>query len=181
MKEDNNEFRLAELETPRLRLRKLTVTDAAQLVLLRSDERVNRYLDRPAATSYTEAVQFVNKILAVHAYYWAINLKDEIKLIGTVCLYNLDYKNSVIEIGFELLPDFHRKGIMMEALQVVIAYNSDHLQFDTIIGATRLENIASIKLLEKNGFKRDILREKQLNIEGGPVSLVAHSLKHKTS
>lgn len=181
MKEDNIEFNLIELETPHLRLRKLAVTDAAQLVLLRSDERVNRYLDRPAATSYTEAVQFVTKILAAHAYYWAINLKDETKLIGTVCLYNLDYKSSVVEIGFELLPDFHRKRIMMEALQAVIAYNSDHLQFDTIIGATHLENIASIRLLEKNGFKRDIFREKQLNVEGGPVNLVVYSLKHKAS
>jgi hypothetical protein len=40
-------FILKELETPRLRLRKLAIYDAAQLVLLRSDKRVNRYLDRP--------------------------------------------------------------------------------------------------------------------------------------
>jgi [ribosomal protein S5]-alanine N-acetyltransferase len=166
-----------ELETSRRRLRKLVLADAAQLLLLRSDERVNRYLDRPPTSSYAEAVQFVNKILAADAYYWAISLKDETKLIGTACFWNLDYENSVVEIGYELLPEFHGKGIMREALPALIAYNSDHLHFDTIIGTTHNENISSIKLLENNGFKRDSLREKQLHAEGGSVNETVYSLK----
>lgn len=177
MKEDNIEFKLIELETSRLRLRKLVLADAAQLVLLRSDERVNRYLDRPVATSHAEAVGFVNRILAANAHYWAINLKDETVLIGTVCLYSQDYDNSAVEIGFELLPEFHGKGIMMEALSAVIAYNSDHLKFDTIIGTVHIENISSIRLLENNNFKRDSLREKQFHVEGWPVNVAVYSLK----
>ncbi|HEY4325839.1 MAG TPA: GNAT family N-acetyltransferase [Mucilaginibacter sp.] len=182
MKKHVVEFKFIELETSRLRLRKLVLSDAAQLELLRSDERVNRYLDRPASTSYAEAVQFVNKILAADSYYWVINLKNETKLIGTVCFWNLDYENSVVEIGYELLPEFHGKGIMMEALPAVIAYNLDHLQFDTIIATTHSENIPSIKLLENNDFKRDSLREKQLHVEGGHLNEVVYSLKkHKAS
>jgi ribosomal-protein-alanine N-acetyltransferase len=176
MKKQVTGFKLIELETSRLRLRQLVLADAAQLLLLRSDERVNRYLDRPATTSYTEAVKFVNKILAADAYYWVINFKEETKLIGTVCLWNLDYENSVVELGYELLPEFHGKGIMMEALQAVIAYNSDHLQFDTIIGTTHIENISSIRLLENNDFKRDSLREKELHANGGAVHEAVYSL-----
>ena len=171
------EFALDKLETPRLILRKLVIADAAQLVLLRSDERVNRYLDRPVSTTYEEALQFVNKILTGSSYYWAINLKNDPKLIGTVCLWNLDRENSVVEIGYELLPGFHGKGLMMEVLSEVIAYNSTVLQFETIIGTLHIENIPSIKLLEKNNFIRDKTREDRFHAEGGPLHEVLYSLK----
>jgi ribosomal-protein-alanine N-acetyltransferase len=171
-------FILKEFETPRLRLRKLAIYDAAQLVLLRSDKRVNCYLNRPASTSPEEAVQFVNKILMSNAYYWAINLKNETKLIGTVCLWNLDRENSVVEIGYELLPQFQGEGLMMEVLRAIIAYNSTVLQFATIIGTTHIENISSLKLLEKNNFKRDRTRENQFHKEGGSLDEIIYSLQN---
>ena len=169
-------FSLEEFETPRLRLRKLAPYDAAQLALLRSDERVNRYLDRPASASLGEAVQFVNKILSSNAYYWAINLKNDHKLIGTVCLWNLDRDNSVVEIGYELLPGFHGEGFMMEVLRVIIAYNSTALKFATIVGTTHIENIPSINLLKKNNFVRDETRENQLHEAGGSAHEIVYSL-----
>ncbi|TWR27526.1 GNAT family N-acetyltransferase [Mucilaginibacter pallidiroseus] len=81
-------FVLKELETSRLRLRQLFADDAGQLVLLRCDERVNRYLNRPKSTSYDQAAGFIDRVLSNNAYYWAINLKHETTLIGTVCLWN---------------------------------------------------------------------------------------------
>jgi ribosomal-protein-alanine N-acetyltransferase len=155
-------FNLDELETQRLRLRQLTLDDAAQLVLLRSDEYVNRYLDRPATTSHDQAVQFVNSILSANAYYWAINLKNESTLIGTVCLWNLDYEQSAVEIGYELLPQFQRKGYMMEVINAIIAYNFSVLKFAKIVATIHPENISSISLLEKNNFKREERLEHQL-------------------
>lgn len=173
------EFELDELETERLKLRKLAFTDATQLVLLRSDERVNRYLDRPATTTHEEALQFINKILAASSYYWALSLKNETMLIGTVCLWNTDHEKSHVEIGYELLPGFHGQGLMTEALQAVIGYNSTVLQFQTIVATLHRENIPSIKLLEKNGFIRDRTREDQLHTEGGPGCEIVYSLKAK--
>jgi len=170
------EFTLDELETPQLKLRKLTIDDAAQLALLRSDERVNRYLDRPASTSFEEAVQFVNKILSSNSYYWAISRKNEIEFVGTVCLWNVDHENSVVEIGYELLPEFHGQGIMIEVIPAIIAYNSSVLQFATIIGTTHIENIPSINLLKKNNFIRDETRENQLHKEGGSPHEIVYSL-----
>jgi ribosomal-protein-alanine N-acetyltransferase len=170
------EFSLDELETPRLRLRKLAIYDAEQLALLRSDERVNRYLDRPASTSHEEAVQFVNKILYSNSYYWAINRKNETKLIGTVCLWNFDHENSVVEIGYELFPQFHGEGLMMEVIPAIIAYNSTVLQFATIIGTTHIENISSINLLKKNNFIRDETRENQFHKGGGSSHEIVYSL-----
>lgn len=172
-------FRFAKLETSRLVLRQLMLADAAQLALLRSDTQVNRYLGRPAATSHTEAVQFVNNILAAHAYYWAIHFKEKTELIGIICLQNDDYKNSVVEIGYELLPEFHGKRIMTEALSAVVAYNSNRLQFETIIATTHRENIPSIKLLESTGFKYDAIREYQLRAQGGHENEMVYSLKHE--
>ncbi|MBE9586955.1 GNAT family N-acetyltransferase [Mucilaginibacter sp. JRF] len=168
---------MIELSSPRLTLRKIMLADTAQLVLLRSDERVNRYLNRPATTSYEGAVEFIVNILAADAHYWVITLKDETKLIGTICLWNTDHKRSVVEIGYELLPEFQGKGIMSEALSAVIAYNFDHLKFKTIVGTTHSENVSSIKILENNGFKRDVAREQQLQTEGGVVQEIVYSLK----
>ena len=81
------------LSTPRLLLRQLAETDDAAIFLLRSDDRVNKFLDRPKPNSMEEASAFIKKINDAitnnKSFYWAITLKDEPGLIGTICIWNI--------------------------------------------------------------------------------------------
>jgi ribosomal-protein-alanine N-acetyltransferase len=148
-----------ELRTERLRLRQLTLSDAGEIFLLRSNERVNKYLDRPSAQSIDDAIAFINKIdqgiANNESLYWVITMKDESKLIGTISLWNISREDSKAEIGYELMPEYHGKGFMQEAFARTIKYIGEVLKVETIEAWTHSKNLASSKILERNGFKRD--------------------------
>ena len=144
------------LETERLTLRQLSLEDANEIFRLRSDKSVNKFLDRPIAKTIDDANQFINKINDSIAknelIYWVITLKNHPKLIGTICLWNISEDRSKAEIGFELLLEYHGKGIMQEVILKVIKYGFEEMHLRSIDGDVDPSNLKSIKLLEKNGF-----------------------------
>jgi len=85
--------------------------------------------------------------------YWAITLKGKTRLIGTICLWNFTEENSVAEVGYDLNPEFQKKGIMSEALKAVVSYGFQKLEFSRIEAFTQIENESSKLLLIKNKFK----------------------------
>jgi [ribosomal protein S5]-alanine N-acetyltransferase len=148
------------LSTPRLTLRAITAEDQADLHRLRSDERVNRYTYGKVYHTVEDIVKFMERtqqnLLEQSCIYWAITLTDEQKLIGTMCLFNFSPENGRIEIGYELHPDYHRKGIVQEAFVPVIDFGFRAMQAYTIEALPYAANSASVNLLEKFSF---ILKE----------------------
>lgn len=146
-----------ELATARLTLRQLLETDDEYIFKLRSDERVNKYIDRPKAISIESAQAFIYNIndgIANDKWlYWAICLKGGGNLIGTICLWNFSDDKTEAEIGYELLPEFHGRGIMDEALKSVIEFANKKLQLKKILAFTHKENVSSSKLLQRNNFR----------------------------
>lgn len=145
------------LTTARLMLRQLSTDDANKIFAIRSDERVNKYLDRTGCKTLEEARQFIDKINTGIAnnecIYWAIALKNKPGLIGTICLWNISKEQSKAEIGFELLPDYQGKGFMQEAVTAVIEYGFKTMKLSLIEGVVDPNNARSIKLMEKNNFR----------------------------
>jgi ribosomal-protein-alanine N-acetyltransferase len=160
------------LATNRLLLRKLLPEDDREIYRLRSDETVNYYLERTKAESLNDARDFIEKINAGvesnKTVYWAIIYKSENKLIGTICIYNINIETAKAEVGYELLPSYQGKGLMQEALHEVLQYASSTLHLKSIEGFTHKQNESSIALLTKNEFKRDLQAEfgdKQLPLD----------------
>jgi ribosomal-protein-alanine N-acetyltransferase len=108
------------LKTARLTLRQLGSSDDKEIFALRSNDNVNKYLDRKRSKSIDDAKNFIQtineNIQRSDSIYWAITLNGTDKLIGTICLFDFSEDHSKAEIGFELLPHFQGKGIMQEAL-----------------------------------------------------------------
>jgi len=145
------------LKTARLTLRQLSVNDDNEVFALRSDQQVNKYIDRDPSNTIDDARKFIQKIEEVvsrnEGIYWVITLKDHDKLVGTICLFNFSNENDQAEIGYELLPAFQGQGIMQEAITKVIAFTFDVIGLKTIEAYTHLENERSTKLLEKFNFR----------------------------
>ena len=78
----------AVLDTTRLLLRQLKETDVSAIYSLRSNEQVNQFIDRPTAKDPEEAKAFIQKITENKSYYWGITLKENGKMIGTICFWN---------------------------------------------------------------------------------------------
>ena len=155
------------LTTERLILRKLSPDDVNEIFYLRSDKHINKYLDRPKATSIEDANNFINKtnhaIENNECIDWAITFKNDSGLIGSICLWNFSIEDNKAEVGYELLPDFQGKGIAQEALSAVIIFGFDVMKLKTIEAYTHKENLQSTKLLEKFNFKRDLAAESKID------------------
>lgn len=146
------------LKTERLTLRQLRSSDDKEIFALRSNDNVNKYLDRKPSKSIDDAKNFIQtineNIQRNDSIYWAITLNGTDKLIGTICLFDFSEDHLKGEIGYELLPDFQGKGIMQEATSKVIHFAFQHLGLNSIEAYTHSENKGSTILLEKLNFKR---------------------------
>jgi [ribosomal protein S5]-alanine N-acetyltransferase len=172
-----------KLVTERLLLRQLTPDDAEDIFLLRSDETVNKYLDRPKAATLEEAQQFIGRINSAiynqQSFFWAISLHGHERLIGTICLWNFSPGKDKAEIGYELLPAYHAKGIMQEALSMVVEFAFQILELTTIEAWTVHQNVPSIRLLERNGFERNPGLENKIDRAAeGPDLVIYSQSKH---
>lgn len=146
------------LTTERLTLRQLATSDDGEIFVLRSDIKVNKYLDRPISNSIDDARRFINtvngNIERSESLYWAITLTGINALVGTVCLFGFSIDNSSCEIGFEILPDFQGQGIMKEAVEKVISYAFNIIGVNEIEAYVHKDNQKSINLLEEHSFRR---------------------------
>lgn len=145
------------LITKRLLLRQLEITDVQAIFKIRSNEVVYKYIAKDTIKKLEEAEAFIHKTqkgIGNNAFnYWAITLKETKELIGTICLWNFSKDKLTAEVGYELLPDYHKKGIMSEALNKVIEFGFNTLKVTTIEAITHFENEASKSLLTKHQFK----------------------------
>lgn len=146
-----------ELLTNRLLLRKLEPADAVRIYELRTDPRVNEYIDRPPTESVEEGLRFIHRInISVSegdCLYWAIVPKQEQDLIGTICLWNWNKAAQLAEVGFELLPAWQGNGFMHEALHRIIGYAFEQLPLTQIDAWVHPQNKPCIRLLESNSFE----------------------------
>ena len=168
------------LTTENLVLRQMNVDDANEMYFLRSDKEVLKYIDRQPAKSVEEAVQFIEMIdtnLANNeGVNWAIALKDSPTLIGNICFWQLQKENCRAEIGYVLHPKHQRKGIMHEAMKAVLDYGFNTMKLHSVEANVNPENLASIRLLERNGFIREGYFKENYFYEGKFLDSAVYSL-----
>ena len=149
-----------EIKTERLVLRKIEESDFDIILFLRSDKTVNKFIERPEnrkTRNKTDAVKFIKEIKenakSNKSIAWGLTLKNNSKIVGTICLWNFSNDKKIAEIGYDLNPIFQKKGIMNEALKCVVNFGFSKLNLSKIEAFTHKENESSIRLLEKNRFQ----------------------------
>ncbi|WP_295712949.1 GNAT family protein [Mucilaginibacter sp.] len=155
-----------ELHTHRLRLRELMFSDTQQLLAIRSNDDINRFIGRSSVQTAEAVNQFIaarrKDMIDKRSVYWGIELKCSGKLIGAICYWNLNDKAISAEIGYELLPSEQGKGLMKEAVDSVIAYGFDEMELNTITAWLSPANVKSVQLLERHHFSYNETIDKQL-------------------
>lgn len=148
--------------TERLLLRKIEESDCEDILFLRSDPTVNKFIERPEnrqTKNKTDAIKFIRElhegIESNKSVSWGITLRGNHNIIGTICLWNFSEDNKIAEVGYDLNPIHHRKGIMNEALEKIIDFGFVNLNLEKIEAFTHIDNENSIKLLKRNEFCLD--------------------------
>lgn len=149
-----------QLQTERLLLKQMSAGDASALFELRSNPEVMRYIDRPLAKTVDDAlalIQVITDLLEKHdAITWGIFLKEEdSNLKGTIGFWRVVKEHYRAEIGYLLHPSLQRKGIMQEAIAPILKYGFETMKLHSVEAIVKPENIASKKLLLRNGFVQE--------------------------
>jgi len=146
-------------ETPRLRIRHLTLDDAPFLLTLTNDPDFLANIGDKGLRNLDDARGFVREGAWTNqpkpGYgQFAVELKPVGKPIG-VC--GLLYRQALdlTDIGFALLPDHRGQGLAYEAAEAVMRYGRSTLGLTKIVGLTVESNHASIALLERLGLRFD--------------------------
>ncbi len=167
------------LTTENYSLRNLMPADEQEIFALRSSDEINKYLDRPKANTLDEARNFITKIIngiaKNESIFWVVTPKDESKLLGTICLWKISKEEAKAEIGYELLPENHGKGIMQEVIPRVLQFGFEEIKLEMIEAELSPRNLKSVRLLEKNNFTLAAVNEEN------PDSVVVYALKRTKS
>ncbi len=157
-----------EGELPTLRgsqviLRWLTAADVDALHEIFSDPEVARYLAIPRQLGRADTERFLDGIHEGYRtsslYQWGIEHAG--RVVGTCTLGGIDWENRRAEIGFALARAAWGQGLMPDALAVLIDHAFEDLRLHRIEADVDPRNSASLRLLERLGFRREgYLRER---------------------
>ncbi|QHT69546.1 GNAT family N-acetyltransferase [Rhodocytophaga rosea] len=153
------------LETERLRLIPL---DLQNLLLLKKDrasmernlglEISKMSFDPQIQEEMAEAIDFWITRVGENEenYFWFTNwemvLKDKNMSIGGIGLTGLPDRKGEVTVGYGVDGNYHRQGFATEALQAMVQWIFKNAYVHKIVAETLKDNLASHKVLLKNGF-----------------------------
>lgn len=143
-------------ETERLLMRKFTLDDLRELIELRADPKVNRYLggsrlQNPEAI--TKRMQFYIDCYEKFGFgMCAMIWKETGEMFGWSGLQPLE-ETGEIEVGYGMITDFWGKGIGFECASAWIKYGFETARLNRIVAVASPENTGSWRIMEKCGMK----------------------------
>jgi len=171
------------LETERLYLRRVAKEDVNEIFALRSNKETMQYIPRPLVKTEEDAMAHIammdEKIDNNEGINWAITLKNDSKLIGLIGHYRIKPEHFRAEIGYMLLPEFHGKGIIVEAIKETVKYGFEIMKLHSIEAVIDPENLASEKVLQKCGFVKEAHFKENEYYEGRFLDSVIYSILNK--
>jgi RimJ/RimL family protein N-acetyltransferase len=153
-----------------VRLRALRDADGPALFAVFGDPEVMRYWDTPPMASLKEATALLAAIRAGYRerrfLQWGIEEEDPRRLIGTCTLFHLVPPHRRAEIGYALGRASWGKGLATDALRTLLTFAFDTLDLHRIEADVDPRNARSLRLLERQGFRREGLQRERYHVEG---------------
>ena len=158
------------LETERLLLRPIRVSDSPDMFAYAQDPEVTRYLlwrPHPDISHTREYLEYLagRYRLGMH-HEWAMIYKENNRMIGTCGFAHIDCPHNVGEIGYVLNPEYRGRGLVPEAADRVLRFGF------SVLGLHRIEarfiegNQASCRVMEKLGMRYEGIRREAMLIKG---------------
>lgn len=94
---------------------------------------------------------------------WTIISKAENKMVGDLCFLGSPDETGSVEIGYGTYSAFRNEGKMTEAVEGIITWVKAQKNVNTITAKANKNNIASLRILEKNNFIRGIEMNDEIN------------------
>jgi RimJ/RimL family protein N-acetyltransferase len=143
--------------TERLVLREMTEADAEAVWRINSDPAVTRYLGEPTLASVDEALDILRtRIFPQYREHgvgrWAVVLRAGGELVGWCGLKYLA-ESDEYDLGYRFASRHWGHGYATESAAAVLRWAAHHLPDARVVGRAHVDNLASIRVLEKIGLR----------------------------
>lgn len=144
--------------SPRLAFREFVDEDLPALAALLADPEVMRYSWRgPLDAEGSKAVLAgFQRVCREHGFgKWALHLRATGEFVGYSGLESCRPEAPAgFELGYRLDPKFWGQGLAAEAAQAIVQHIFAATQLTQIFAFLEPANVASVRVLEKTGFRR---------------------------
>lgn len=140
----------------KIELKTLDAIQPDQLAYHANNPHIKQYLRNSFPYPYTldHAASFIQHSLDQHALDFGIVVNDEcIGCIGVSFHKDIYIKNC--EIGYWISETYWGQGIMKKVIKMICPYLFENYTITKIYAEVFAENVASIRVLEDNGFTQE--------------------------
>ncbi|MBO1002297.1 GNAT family N-acetyltransferase [Pseudogracilibacillus auburnensis] len=141
------------LTTDRLLIRNFEVKDWQAVHEYTSDQNVMKYLPEDVFTE-AAAKEFVKENMDETPKHYPVVLNDENFVIGHMAFHKY-FGEHTYEIGWVFNPKYYYKGYATEAARAILACGFEKMKLHRIIATCQPENVASFRVMEKIGMRRE--------------------------
>ena len=158
---------LPTLHGARVALRHIEPRDAGSLRAIFGDPQVARYIGVPLLRTGSQVQRLLQEIRRgvreQSVFQWGVALRDAGDLVGTCTLAQISWANQRAEVGFALGSSYWGKGLMREALPILVDHAFGALALHRLEADVDPRNASSLRLLRLLGFQEEgYLRERHL-------------------
>ncbi|MCY4110286.1 MAG: GNAT family N-acetyltransferase [Chloroflexi bacterium] len=161
-----------EIRTERLLLRPFRMSDVDDVFQYAQDPEWARYLHVPQPYLRSDAEEFV--ALQLEDPSWAIVYQG--RMIGGVYLHDPNRRHLTSGIGYSIARTHWSRGIATEAVSAVVAAAFEHTELRRIWAAADPRNVASHRVMEKNGMVREGVFRQNVLVRGEPADTSVYAI-----
>lgn len=147
-----------KIETPRLVLRDYKPTDLTEMFRQWSDKNIMYYLDDILCHSIEDAKKYLDIGMAnADGHYFCITEKPHDDFIGSIgyTISGTTPMGNIAHMGYMLFPEYSGRGYMTEAVRAILRFAFTQDNILRLTTGCHTENIASRKVIEKSGFRKE--------------------------
>ena len=171
---------IKELNTQRLHLRRMEVSDSHRLFKIWSDPDVTKFMNISSFTHEAQAKEMIelleNLAKASEAIRFSmIELKSN-EIIGTCGFNSIDFENAKAEIGYDIAKAYWGIGYAPEGICALLNYAFETLKLNRIEAKVEPANVNSIRVLQKLNFTFEGTLRKYEKSKGNFIDIKMYSL-----
>jgi ribosomal-protein-alanine N-acetyltransferase len=159
------------------------LSDAKDLLLIRSNDDVMRFMDVPRHNSISDSEKLIQLIDESYkkesGIDWSIIEKHSNSFIGYIGFIRIFPEHCRAEIGYALKREYWGKGYMYETINRIVRFGFENMKLHSIEANVNPENEKSKKVLEKIGFKKEAYFRENYLFDGKFLDSIIYSLLEK--
>lgn len=162
---------IEEINDGILFLRKVVKNDAPFFFASLNEENLTTYLSLGPLKSIDDSKKLVKNYLkyweGFAQYNFIIELGEDNKSkIGSISLWNVNWRHYRAEIGVWIIPTYWNKGYGKKSLELIKIIGFNHLKLNRLEAHIAVDNLNSIHLFKNCKFSEEGILKEYLSLNG---------------